>query len=194
MRTRVRRLAGDFWHQCSPIRRLLDVADPAVTSGRYHRIGGYGVWYASSSEVGAWAELFRHHYGGVSLFEVRRLIGRVHVRDLRILDLTNEQIRAELGITARDLVSDDLSRCQLIAERARSDGYEAILAPSAALQRQTTFGSVHLRAGQNHRTERSRTPRAAQDDSIFVAGETRPFIEAGLAQSRLRVLLRQCLQ
>src|SRR5260370_31448816 len=110
-------LAASFWHQCSPNRRLLDVADAAVTSGRYHRVGGPGVWYASSSEAGAWAELFRHHEpGGVSPFEVRRLIGRVRLRDLNILDLTNEQVRDALGVADDDLTADDLTRCQGIAD------------------------------------------------------------------------------
>lgn len=133
-------LAGSFWHQCSPNHSLLDVADPAVTSGRYHRVGGPGVWYSSSSETAAWAELFRHHApGGVSPFEVRRLIGRVRVRDLKVLDLTNPQVREALGIFDDVLTADDLTGCQTIAEQARAAGYDGILAPSAALEGQKTL-------------------------------------------------------
>ncbi len=133
-------LAGSFWHQCSPDRGLLDVADPALTSGRYHRVGGPGVWYSSSSETGAWAELFRHHEpGGVSPFEVRRLIGRVRVRDLKVLDLTDERVREVLGVSDGDLTGDDLTRCQAIAEQARAAGYDGVLAPSAALDGQKTL-------------------------------------------------------
>jgi len=140
MKTHFRILSGDFWHQCPPTRHLLDVADPAITSGRYHRAGEFGVWYASSSEVAAWAELFRHHErGGISPFEVRRLIGRVRVRGLKVLDLTDEKIRAEFGVTMRDFVGDDLSHCQSIAEGARSQRYDGILAPSAALRGQKTL-------------------------------------------------------
>src|SRR5262245_13148422 len=40
--------------------------------------GEPGVWYASSREQGAWAELFRHFVDeGVDPFEVRRRVGRV---------------------------------------------------------------------------------------------------------------------
>ena len=133
-------LTGSFWHQCSPSRHLLDVANPAVTSGRYHQVGGPGVWYASSSETGAWAELFRHHeQGGVSPFEVRRLVGKVRVRNLKVLDLTDEQVRVTLRVSGSDLAGDDLTRCQSIANRARVAGYDGILAPSAALDGQTTL-------------------------------------------------------
>ncbi len=136
----IRALAGSFWHQGPPNRALLDVADPAVTSGRYHRVGGAGVWYASSSETGAWAELFRHHeQGGVSPFEVRRLVGRVRARDPKVLDLTDEQVRAAFGVSDRDLTGDDLTRCQSIANRACAAAYDGILAPSAALKGQTTL-------------------------------------------------------
>ncbi len=116
-------LTGTFWHQCSPKRRLLDVTDPAVTPGRYHRVGGGGVWYASSSETCAWTELFRHHEpGGVSPFEIRRRIGRVRVRNLKVLDLTNSRTRESWGVSQADPTADDLTRCQTLAERARRAG------------------------------------------------------------------------
>lgn len=65
------------WHQTRPRRGLLDFADPARSPGRYHRAGDPGMWYASSTERGAWAELFRHWYfEDVSPFEVHRRVGR----------------------------------------------------------------------------------------------------------------------
>ncbi len=138
--SRARTLSADFWHQCSPARVLLDVANPAETSGRYHRIGEAGVWYASSSETGAWAELFRHHEsGGVSPSEVRRLMGKVRVHNLRVLDLTNARSRASLNVSESELTGDDLARCQSIAQEALAAGYDAILAPSAALNGRKTL-------------------------------------------------------
>jgi RES domain-containing protein len=155
-----RLLAGSFWHQCSANRRLLDVADPAVTSGRYHRAGGAGVWYASSSETAAWAELFRHHErGGVSPFEVRRLIGRVRFQALKVLDLTDRRVREALGVSADDLAADDLSRCQAIAEHARAAGYDGVLAPSAALEGQKTL-AIFASAVNEISEESSRVCRA----------------------------------
>jgi RES domain-containing protein len=133
-------LTGSFWRQCSPKRGLVDLSDPAVTFGRYHRSGGPGVLYASSTETGAWAELFRHHEPGVvSPFQVRRLSGRVRVSDLKVLDLTDKQVRAGLGISEDELTADDLSRCQGITEQARAAGYDGVLAPSAALRGQKTL-------------------------------------------------------
>jgi RES domain-containing protein len=133
-------LTAVVWHQCSPQHELLDSADPAVTTGRYHRVGGPGIWYASSSESGAWAELFRHHEpGGISPLEVIRRVGRAQCKRLRVLDLTEARVREALDVSERELTGDDLTRCQRIAEYARDAGYDAILAPSAALDGQRTI-------------------------------------------------------
>lgn len=111
-----------------------------MTTGRYHRAGGPGIWYASSTENGAWAELFRHHEPArVSPLEVIRRIGRVRVTGLQVLDLTNARVREVLDISERELTDDDLTRCQEIADYAREAGYDALLAPSAALAGQRTI-------------------------------------------------------
>ena len=133
-------LTAIVWHQCSPQHDLLDAADPALTTGRYHRAGGPGIWYASSSEKGAWAELFRHHEpGSVSPLEVIRRIGRAQVTRLRALDLTDARVREILEVSEHDLTGDDLTHCQKIADYARDSGYDAIFAPSAALEGQRTI-------------------------------------------------------
>lgn len=51
-----------------------------------------------------------------------------------MLDLTNARVREILDVSERDLISDDLSLCQQIAEYARNSGFDAILALSAALE------------------------------------------------------------
>jgi len=56
--------AGRVWRQCSPRRSLLEIAHPAVTTGRYYRLGGAGVWNAPSTRAAAWAEFFRHLSSG----------------------------------------------------------------------------------------------------------------------------------
>lgn len=53
-----------------------------------------------------------------------------------VLDLTDAAIRARYGIRLTALTSDaadDLKTCGVIADLARSEGYRAILSPSAAL-------------------------------------------------------------
>jgi RES domain-containing protein len=151
-----RLLSAIVWHQCSPKRELLDVADPAVTTGRYHRPGGAGVWYASSSEDGAWAELFRHHEaGGVAASEVVRRIGRARVRRLRVLDLTDPRVREAFDVCESELTSDDLALCQRVGQYARDASYDGVLASSAALAGNQTVavfvsGVRKIAAGRSH--------------------------------------------
>ncbi len=114
------------------------------------------MWYASSSENGAWAELFRHHEpGGISPLEVIRRIGRARAKGLRVLDLTDARVREIFGVSERDLTGDDLTRCQEIADYAREARFDAILAPSAALEGQRTV-AVFSSAMQKVTEERSR--------------------------------------
>lgn len=138
-----RTITGRFWHQGPTRHDLLSCAEPARSDGRYHRRGGSGVWYASDQEQAAWAELFRHFIDeGVDPFEVRRRVGRVRV-DVDVLDLTDEQVRAHLGIDEDDLLGDDYSQSQDIARAAESAGYEGVLAPSAALPGRQTLVVFH---------------------------------------------------
>lgn len=128
------------WRQTRPTNELLDVAHPATHDSRYTAAGRVGVWYASLSERGAWAELFKH-WGQeeVSPFEVRRRVGRVRVTDLRVLDLTDASVRRHLNVSEDDLIGDDWAPCQKISIQAHSVGFEGILAPSAALAGETTL-------------------------------------------------------
>ena len=129
-----RKLSGRFWHQGSTRHPLGSFADPALTDGRYHRLGGAGVWYASDREQTAWAELFRHFTSsGVDPFEVRRRVGAAEVHGLEVLDLCDASVRSALGVGYDDLVGDDYVKSQEVAERARAEGYEGLLAPSAAV-------------------------------------------------------------
>ena len=98
------------------------------------------MWHASSTERGAWAELFRH-WGEqeISPFEARRRVGRAEVTDLAVLDLTDPEVRDQPGVTVEELVRDDLRRCQELATMAREAGFEGVLAPSAALDGEITL-------------------------------------------------------
>ena len=122
----------------SPRHGILDVADPPLTDGRYHRVGERATWYGSSSEATAWAELFKNPPNGVDPLETRRRLGRVSF-DVVALDLTNKTVQESLGVTADDLTSRDRSICQALADLAREAGFEAIIAPSAATAQQTTL-------------------------------------------------------
>ncbi len=53
--------------------------------------------------------------------------------DLEVLDLTDERTRSHLNVNEADLVSDDYAITQAIAAAARGAGFDAVLAPAAAL-------------------------------------------------------------
>lgn len=149
-----RTITGRFWHQGPTRHSLVDCADPARGPGRYHRSGEPGVWYGSSQEQGAWAELFRHFLDdGVDPFELRRRVGRVSVA-LEVLDLTDAKVRAHLGVGESNLIGDDYALTQAIAEAARDAGFDGILAPAAALPRRETL-AVFAHALPRVQAERS---------------------------------------
>lgn len=143
-----RTVTGRFWHQGPTRHRLTSFADPAVTIGRYHRVGGRGVWYASDQEQAAWSELFRHFLDdGVDPFELRRRVGHVDIEDLVVLDLCDERIQLSLGVTVDVLVGDDYSTTQEIADAAQAAGFGGVIAPSAALPGRKTL--VVFESGTN---------------------------------------------
>jgi RES domain-containing protein len=130
-----RLFSGVVWRQTRPRNDLLDFKDPAPYASRYNRAQGPGTWYASFTERGAWAELFRHYDGeGISPFELRRRVGRVRVTNLKVLDLSDPSVRTHLQVTLAELVDDDWSLCQDLADRARQADFEGLIVPSAALE------------------------------------------------------------
>lgn len=154
-----RLLSRVVWRQTRPRSGLLDVSDPAVSDARYHRVGGDGAWYASFTERGAWAEMFRHWgLDEVSPFEVRRRVGRARVADLAVLDLTDPVVRDALGIEDAELTGNDWSGCQRLATDARAAGFEGLLAPSGALAGEVTLvvfaGAMHKVVAEHSRVQR----------------------------------------
>lgn len=154
---------------------------PPVGDGRYHRRHGVRTWYGSRTERGAWAEFFRHWVdAGVSPFEVRRRVGRVRV-SLVVLDLTRPRSIAALGLLPEYLVADDLSICQDLADQALSAGFEAILAPSAALPGEVTL-AVFDAAIMKITVELDRGVRRAPPRMVGLRSRIR-WLEAGVAAS-----------
>lgn len=176
-----RRIEGSFWHQGAVARPLLSFASPARGDGRYHRAGGPGAWYASSKERAAWAEFFRHHVSAeLSPLEVKRKVGRVEVEGLNVLDLTDPDVQAELDLADDDLLGDDISLCQAIADAARAAGLAGILAPSAAMSGEATlvvFGPGMRRVHEvNSRVQRPPKTLRRVLERIRVPGPTRTVI------------------
>jgi hypothetical protein len=117
---------------------VLDTPNPPFRAGRFHRADGQATWYGSSTERGAWAEFARSLPGGADPSLFQRRIGRVEF-DLVVLDLTSPALIEQLGLDRADLVSDDLTVCELLADLASAAGFDAILGPSAATTGDTTL-------------------------------------------------------
>ena len=129
-----RTLSGRVWHQGRPWYGLISFQDPSRGGGRYHRAGEEGLWYASTTSMAAWAQIFRGKPDDdLSPFTVKRRVGRCMIRSLIVLDLSDDQTRRVLRVTEEELRSDDYTKCQAIADQARAGGFEGILSPSAAL-------------------------------------------------------------
>lgn len=90
-------------------------------------------------------------------FEVLRRVGRVRVDNLQVLDLTDPEVRAAVGLTEADLIGDEYTHTQAVATAAAAAGIAGILAPSAALPGRRTL--VVFPAGAAAITEESSTVR-----------------------------------
>lgn len=105
--------------------------------GRWNRESMYGCLYTALDVAGALAELRKLLLGigmtGLSL-KARELVS-IAIEVAPVLDLSSRSRRIRYGISLNSLRGDreqDLEACRKIADRARSEGYRAILAPSAA--------------------------------------------------------------
>src|SRR5215211_8555930 len=104
----VRRVTGIFFRQTTPKYAATDLPARAEGEGRYHRDGREPPMYNSSTEDASWGELFRHHLDpDLSPFEIRRRMSTVQVRELPVLDLTDSEVREQLGVSEEDLVDND---------------------------------------------------------------------------------------
>jgi hypothetical protein len=125
---------------------------------------------------------------GVDPFEIRRRVGRVAV-DLRVLDLTDKKTRSRLNVDVADLLFDDYVITQAIATAARDAGFDAVLAPAAALPGCETL-AVFVHALSNIDAERSevRQPPARLADLLALI---RPHKNLPEAVRRLLKTLEQ---
>ena len=92
---------------------------------RYTKPGQGGV-YGGSSEETALAEI--NHYG-VDLST--RVIVNKNVELNNVLDLTNPQVRQQIGVKLEDITGDSYKITHDVGDWAVSKGYDGILAPSA---------------------------------------------------------------
>lgn len=114
----------------------LDTAASREYGGRWNKAHKFGVLYASLTKETAQAEhtsqLLKRGLTPGDLSD--RLITIIQVRLTQVLDLTDPDRQKEFGITKSELESDE-EACRKkildVSEKARAQGYEAILSPSA---------------------------------------------------------------
>jgi len=138
----------------------------------------------------SWCELFRHFFAGdaVDPFEVRRRAGRARIEGLRLLDLTDLQVQASLGVDEEDLVGDDYDLCQALAEAARVAGFDGLLAPSAALSGHVTLALFASTVDSGRIIEETSRVQAPPLDLVRILPSVRPT--PGTAEAFQRYLTR----
>lgn len=105
--------------------------------GRWNRSGVFGCLYTALTIEGARAE-YEKHFGAVGStpdMRARRELVSIEIDVGPVLDLTDIDVCDQLTITPTMLVGDGedtLELCRTIATWGRTQGYRAILSPSAA--------------------------------------------------------------
>jgi RES domain-containing protein len=130
------RFSGKVWRHLPSGAHPLHARYILYASGRWNRALEYGCLYTALTPEGARAEYekYRTRAQGPGSGKPRDLVS-IEVTATPVLDLTDETVRTWLGVTLSSLIGDeeaDLESCRSIADWARSEGYRAILAPSAA--------------------------------------------------------------
>jgi len=114
---------------------------PNSEAGRWHQAGDGPTQYLSTTVEGAWAELIRAEglRSDTEVALVRMPMWAVELRIKRLADYSTFEAADAAGFPPDALVDDDYGRCQEEGLRLRSEGFQGVLAPSAALP-----GAVNL--------------------------------------------------
>lgn len=110
-------------------------AFPNLVPGRWNRAGERPVQYLSLHPMTPWAELLRNlHLRTVEeARELRLPIWAIRARlDEEPLEIGFADAKRH-GLTPADLIADDRTRCQELADTLVAAGHRSILVPSAAL-------------------------------------------------------------
>lgn len=113
------------------------------SGGRYNPAGQFGAVYSSLEAKTAAAEVARS-------LKARGLdpatyapddwwVYELEVKLERALDLTNPVVLARLGLDAPALIGPDSELTRQLGAAARANGYEGVLAPSAAVSSETNL-------------------------------------------------------
>jgi RES domain-containing protein len=124
---------GTVYRHLSTQYASLDTSGSIKAGGRWNPRGEFTALYTALTEETALAELQRlAERQALSLDDLApRDMAAIAVVISKVLDLTDKEILAQLGITEDEIVRNDVSLCHEISRVAQRIGFEAILAPSA---------------------------------------------------------------
>ena len=107
-----------------------------LNGGRYNMPGTKGVLYASFDEATAVAEVSKGlRARGINIADYALddwWAYELELTSTRVLDLTDPKVLEKLQIRADAIVGDQLTVTRQVGEEALAQGFEAIVAPSAA--------------------------------------------------------------
>jgi RES domain-containing protein len=105
--------------------------NPNRGAGRWNR-AGQTTQYFSLHPCGPWAEFARreHLAGDIKYFRHRLWVARLDLSQAVAIDWDTAN---NYGVTPEELVGDDWSPCQELADRLRDNGTQTLVVPSAAL-------------------------------------------------------------
>jgi len=125
--------AGEGWRQLSPRYDPLSGEGARIHGGRFNPPGSYPVLYICLSRPCAVAELQR--FGTRQAIGVEGLLPRSLYRYEialdRVLDLTNDDVRASVGLGLDVLAGPDRTACQELGSTTHALGAQGICSPSA---------------------------------------------------------------
>jgi RES domain-containing protein len=120
---------GEVARQTPCSRRALDLPIRSPRDNRWSSAGDPHPLYTASTPSAALRELTSKTTA--SLVGHKRRLALLRISGLLALDLTDERVLAERGLNVRGLMNDP-ALCRRLAREACDEGYEGIVAPSAA--------------------------------------------------------------
>ena len=110
---------------------ILEIWPSQIHGWRFNPQGEFGALYLGDSPENCVRETFKH-IPNVKVFLGRpRALGTLEVHLHKCLDLTDEDIMAELGVAQEVFLEEGSKEALWVAREARKAGFEAILYPSA---------------------------------------------------------------
>lgn len=124
---------GQGWRQLSPRYDPLSGEGARLHGGRFNAPGSFPVLYVCQSRPCAVAEFKR--LGGRQTIGVEgllpRMLFRYEIALDRVLDLTSEDTRAQVGVSLDVLTGPDWTACQELGSIVHALGAQGVSSPSA---------------------------------------------------------------